>query len=173
VSPELNTAPNPGKLTLDSSGAVPFGATNGDPFVHQQVILNTPVAPESASELKLKMGITFSVTGVFDLVQPSVLREGYDVMFNNGTPTNTPNDIAMMRVFRISPNDVEIQLAHLDFVLGTTTIIDQAALDPNHDQIALTLTKELAGSNAITGSFYYIDGGSGGGSYYVGYDGYI
>ncbi len=149
---------NPGKLTLDSSGAVPLTVPTGDLFIHQRAILLTNIDPTNLT-LGLKSNDTFSVTGVFDLIIPSKLREGYDVMFNDGTPTHTPDDIAMMRVIRTQTNLLMVQLAHLDFVAGTVTVIDQIPLDTAHEQIALTLTRADTSTDAITGSFYYIDGG--------------
>jgi hypothetical protein len=148
---------NPGKLTLDSSGAVPLTVPTGDLFIHQRAILLTNIDPTNLT-LGLKSNDTFSVTGVFDLIIPSELREGYDVMFNDGTPNNTPNDIAMMRVFRTPSNTLEIQLAHLDFVGHTVGIIDSIVLAPNHDTISLRLEKKDSISKTITGSYAYDNG---------------
>ncbi|MEN6316392.1 MAG: PEP-CTERM sorting domain-containing protein [Clostridiaceae bacterium] len=146
-----------GKLTLDGSGAVPFPNPTGDQFVRQKATLQTNIDPTSPAGLK--QNVTFSVTGVFDLIIPTELREAYNVMFNDWTPTNTANDIVMMRVIRTQTNNLMVQLAHLDYKIGTVTIIDQTPLDTSHDQIALTLARADTSTDAITGSFYYIDGG--------------
>jgi hypothetical protein len=158
MGPELNTTPDPGKLTLDSSGAVPFPNPLGLPFIHQQAILLTDIT--DSLTLGLKSDDTLSVTGVFDLIKPVIPRQAYDVMFNDGTPTHTPDDIAMIRVFMTDSHNLVVQFAHLDFVGHTTTTIAQTPLDPDHDQIALTLSKLDASSDAITASFYYIDSGT-------------
>jgi hypothetical protein len=160
MGPELNTTPNPGKLTLDSSlGGTEFTFVDGTQFLHQRAILLTDITNDLA--LGLKSDDTFSVTGVFDFIVPSELRTGYDVMFNDGTATNTANDIAMMRVVRNPDNIVRIQLVHIDFVNGTYDIPASVPLDliNPHSTISLMLTRGSTGSNAITGSYAY-DGGS-------------
>ena len=149
---------DPGKLTLNSSGAVPFTFLDGTQFLHQRAILLTDISDNLS--LGLKSDDTFSVTGVFDLITPSGLREGYDVMFNDGTAADpTPDDIAMMRVIRTSTNQLMVQLVHLDFVTPTQVIIDSDPLvTTNHTTISLRLEKKDANSNAITGSYAYDNG---------------
>jgi hypothetical protein len=149
---------NSGKLKLDSSGAVAFPNPLGLPFIHQRAILVTDITDDPTKGLK--KGDTFSVTGVFDLINPVIPRQAYDVMFNDGTLIHTPDDIAMIRVFMTDLNNLVVQFVALDFVAHTVTTIDHTPLDPSHDQIALTLTKGDVNSDAITASFYYIDGGT-------------
>ena len=64
-----------------------------------------------------------------------------------------------MRVVRNSLNQLEILLDEQDFVTHTFTFIETMPLDTSHEQIALTLTRGDLTSDAITGSFAYIDGG--------------
>jgi hypothetical protein len=129
----------------------------GQPFIHQRAILLTDITDDLTPGLK--KDDTLSVTGVFDLISPSIPLQAYDVMFNDGTATHTADDIAMIRVIMNQSNNLVVQFQHLDFVNHFTTTIEQTSLELGHDQIALTLTKAYVNSNAITASFYYIDGG--------------
>lgn len=147
-----------GKLTLDSSGGVPTNIPTGDWFFLQRARLQTNIDPNDTVN-GLKSNHTFSVTGVFDLIPPSVPLEGYGVRFNDGNPAYNGNDIAFMRVSRTASSELMIQLQHLDMDGHSITTIEETPLDTNHDQIALMLTKADAGSMAITASYAYIDGG--------------
>jgi hypothetical protein len=146
---------NPGELTIDSSGAVPF-ILGGSTFLIQQAALLTPIAPQSQSGLKLKSDVTLSVTGVYDLIKPSVPQTAYEVFLADPPDFD---DFVTMQVGRTPTNDLRVSLFHSDFVSGTLNIVAEVPLESNHDQIALTLAKEDPNSSVITGSFYYIDGG--------------
>ncbi len=159
MGPETNNPTGgPGKLTIDSSGAIIDPAAPGVAFFHQAATLLTDVDPTNTT-LGLKSGDTFSTTGVFDLVVPTSLRNGYGVFLTDGTATNDQDDYVEMSVVRNASNQLVISLAHQDFVAGTQTFIASTPLNTEHDEIALTLTRGSTSSNAITGSFAYIDGG--------------
>lgn len=158
MGPETNNPTGPGKLTIDSSGAIAGSTPTGLSNLSQAALLATDVDPTNTT-LGLKSNDTFSVTGVFDLVVPTNLHSGYGVWLTDRTATNDEDDHVEIVAARNSLNQLVISLNHQDLVLGTDTIIATTPLDTNHDQIVLTLTRGDVNSNAITGSFAYIDGG--------------
>jgi hypothetical protein len=151
MGPETNNPTGPGKLTIDSSGAIVSPNATGQLFLHQSAYLGT----------LLYSNDTFSVTGVFDLVVPTSLQSGYGVQLTDSTPTNPQYDLVQMNVTRNPFNQLVIQLAQQNFVSDTLTIIESTPLvtSPSYNQIALTLARGDLSSDAVTGSFYYLDSG--------------
>jgi len=89
---------------------------------------------------------------------PTNLRNGYGLFFTDSIiGANDIDNYVEMSVLRTGSNQLVIRLQHQDFVLGTQTFVDSTPLVTGHDEIALTLTRGNASSNAITGSFAYID----------------
>jgi hypothetical protein len=164
MGPEVNNPSGPGKLTIDSSGAVHITNAIGVPVLAQLATLPTNIDPNNTT-LGLKSNSTFSVTGVFDLVvpPPTTFLSGYGVTLSDNTaPTgNTANDYVQMRVVMTSSNQLEILLDEQDFVSHTFTFIESTPLvtSSSYNQIALTLTRGDVSSDAVTGSFYYLDSG--------------
>jgi hypothetical protein len=147
-----------GKLTLDSSGGFPSKSASGRQSAIQTAILNTNTDPSNLV-FGLKSNHTFSITGTFDLILPSVPGEGYGVVFYDGAPSHTATDYVYVEVFMTSTNGPVVQFGHQDFAAGTSTVIGQIPLELNHDQIGLHLDKYDMNSNVVTGSFAYIDKG--------------
>ena len=147
-------------LALDSSGTVPRVSPLGEPVLFQGATLLTSM-DESDLDRGLKIDDTFSVSGVFDLVVPSVPQTLYGVRFTDGIETNTPigNDFAELSVHRTAANDLRVLFRDVDFELGAVTIVDSVPLETNHDQIWLNLMRGDVSSNAITASLAYIDDG--------------
>jgi len=147
-----------GKLILDSSGAVP--STGPVPGLVQNVILNTNTSdlPSDAS-LGLKSDMTFSVSGLFDLVAPGPAGEGYGVRLTDYTSTHTGNDIIDLLLMRDADNSLSVGLRHVDLTLGTITWLEAITADPFHQQILLSLSKPDSGSSAIHAEFAYVDSG--------------
>ena len=152
-----------GKLALDSAGAVP--STGPVPNLVQNIILNTNTSdlPADAS-LGLKSNMTFSVSGLFDLIQPGPAGEGYGIRLTDYTPTHTGNDIVDLLLTRSSDSTLNFQLRQVDLTLGTITILEEIAADPLHQQFLLSLSKTDTGSSAIHATFAYVDGGVTGGA---------
>lgn len=147
-----------GRLTLDISGAASLPITI-TPVIGQTAMLLTNINPTNLV-LGLKSWHAFSVTAIFDLIPPSVPREAYGVEFSDATSINqTPNDIVEVLVIRTLTNDLKIQLRHRDHEANIVEVKGWASLKSGHDQIALMLSKNAEDSNAITGSYAYIDGG--------------
>ena len=147
-----------GKLVLDSTGAVP--STGPVPNLVQNIILNTNTSdlPADAS-LGLKSNMTFSVSGLFDFVQPGPVGEGYGIRLTDYTPSHTGNDIIDLLLTRGGNSALNFQLRQVDLTLGTITILEEIAADPLHQQFLLSLSKTDAGSSAIHAAFAYVDSG--------------
>ncbi len=147
-----------GKLILDSSGAVP--STGPVPSLVQNVILNTNTSDLLAdASLGLKSNMTFSVSGLFDLVPPGPAGEGYGVRLTDYTFGHQGNDIIDLLLMRDSNNSLSVALRHVDLTLGTITWLEEISADPLHQQILLSLSKPDSGSSAIHAEFAYVDGG--------------
>ena len=158
MGPENSSSP--GKLTIDSSGAIVETNAIGQLRIEQGATLQTDVNPNNTT-LGLKSTDTFSVTGVFDLVvpPPTVFPTFYGVFLSDATATNDQEDLVRMTMGRNPANLLGIGLQQQDFVSHTITNFGGMLLVTGHEQIALTLTRGDVNSNAVTGSFAYIDGG--------------
>jgi hypothetical protein len=149
-----------GKVRLDRAGAaiVP-GVGVPIPFFLEGARLNTNIDPNDLV-LGLKNDDTFSMTGIFDLAVPSQNREFYGVRFTDATGVpNTANDLLHLGVRRGADGVDRVQFFLLDDSTSTFTAFAGQALDPNHDQIRVTLERLDVNSDAITATFAYIDGG--------------
>lgn len=161
MGPELNTAPKAGKLTLDSSGAVPFTLAGGIAGLSQWAVLNTPRAANTESGLKLRSDLTFSVTGIFDLIAPTIPREGYQIFLVDDSTENPLEQSLTLQVIKNSSGVVGVEILTRDWTNGTYSALDftPLSLPSSADQIALTLAKLDASTDVITGSFYLITNG--------------
>ena len=147
-----------GKLRLDTVGALvtPGIGIPGNVFVESAFLL-TSISP--LNTLGLRQGTAFSATAIFDLAIPGPIRESYNVALLDGTDVILGNDFLWLGVARQVDGVVRVRLRHLDRSADTAEDLESVDLDSMHDQIALTLAKLDAGSDAITASFAYVDGG--------------
>jgi hypothetical protein len=154
MGPEVNNPTGgPGQLTMNSSGAILTTTAVGTSSLLQEAVLNTGI---SANSHELTSSDTFSVTGVFNLVVPTSPESGYGIVLTDKTTTSAPDAWVSMQVARNASDQLVIDLLRQNFQAGTFTVIGFTPLDTSHtDEIALTLT--YAGSDGVTGSFYYID----------------
>jgi hypothetical protein len=60
---------------------------------------------------------------------------------------------------RTSINLIDVVFHHYDQTAFTFVDLETIALNPNHDQIALTLSRLNPSNNDIIASFAYVDGG--------------
>lgn len=101
---------------------------------------------------------TFSVVGIFDLILPDI-REIYGIRLTDAAGGVEGSDILDLRVHRRLDGTLEIEFRDSDDPANTSTLIDQALLEPLHSQICLRLERPDATDNSIFASFAYIDGG--------------
>lgn len=147
-----------GKLTMNSSGAVPNPA--GFPNDAQTVLLNSNTSTLAADANKgLKSGYTFSVFGIFDLIAPGPINEAYGIRLTDRTSTSNGTDTFTLGVRRESDNNLYVSFRQVDIAAVTSVTLEKVALDMAHAQIMLMLTRPDALSNAIHASFAYVDGG--------------
>jgi hypothetical protein len=162
----VNGTPGPesnGKLQLNSSGgevAINFQENAFNLVVSAR--LNTSTTGGATG---LNSNSTFVVTGLFDLIipdpsaLPGVTGDRYGIRLTDVLAGVEGNDIIDLRVVRRSNGQLAIEFRDIDDPANTNNLIDSVLLDPNHNQIALRLAHLSASSNAITGSFAYVDGG--------------
>lgn len=150
-----------GKLTLDSSGAVPVVLPLGNAMLIQSAILTTNIDPAN-TDAGLKADDIFAVKGLFDLTLPDVTRanESYGInLTDRALGLNIPgDDIVGIRVININ-GDLKIQFFETSFLAGTFTPVSAVPLDVNHDQILFELSRSDPSTNAVTAAFAYFDGG--------------
>lgn len=154
VGPEGN-----GKLTLDSSTAEFQILSSGRFQLFQQARLLTDTDSANLAS-GLKIDDIFSVTGIFDLVlpNPSTIIEEYGIGLSDRLGTSEGNDDVRMLI-RKGGSGTRISFTHTDFSTDTTTIITSVSIDPNHQQIALTLSRPSLANNRIVASYAYVDNG--------------
>ena len=148
-----------GKVRLDTVGAAVFPGIGGPgQFFVEQAILLTNI-DQTNLDAGLKSDDTFSVTGIFDLTVPAVNLEYYGIRLADFATGKLGDDILEFAVRRTSTGLALVQFFRLDQIANTFTSIGAALLEPDHDQISLTLTRVSTANDAITASFAYIDGG--------------
>jgi hypothetical protein len=148
-----------GKLTLPGGGESTTRPDAGA-MLREGARVRTSIDPLQPTN-GLRIDELFSVTGIFDISIPTLVRERYGVRFTDGNSNvgNLLNNSVGISVMRTSTSLVEIVLHHYDQTAFTFTDISTFALETNHDQIALTLSRLDASNKGITASFAYIDAG--------------
>ena len=148
-----------GKVRLDTVGAaiVP-GIGIAQNFFFERALLLTNINPADLT-LGLKNDDTLSVRGLFDLTVPTKNFEFYGVVLNDATGPDTGNDLLHVGVRRGGDGVDRVQFFRIDDVADIVSFFGGFLLDPAHGQILLDLTRLSTGSDAITASFAYVDGG--------------
>ena len=142
-----------GRLTLDSTGAVPFTGAAGTSLLRQRVLKRSSTNPLDNNGLR--SDDTFAVNGIFDMSAPSVLGEFYGITLVDGIGGVAGNDNVQIIVRRTLADTLRIQFRAVDFIQGTTTVLEQAVLNlAGSDQISLTLSR-LSNTDPISASFAY------------------
>jgi VCBS repeat-containing protein len=160
-----------GKLHIDSDNAASnfnVGAGNADPIVGQTATLRTNIDPSNLTN-GLKSNSSFVVSGVFDLILPDNVLEGYAIRLSdrhiggNGTPPDQRGDNVVSLGVRMDENGLlVVSLTAIDFVHDTRTILESIALAPpmGVDQIRLNLSHSEANTGVVDASFDYLSGGA-------------
>jgi len=147
-----------GKLAIDSTAGMPnpLGFAN----YSQTAVLNTNTSTALADNSKgLKSGYTFSVLGLFNLVQPGPVGETYGIRLSDLTAASNGVDTFNLGIRRFADNNLYVELRQVDFTGVSSTVLQAIALNSAHDQIQLALERSSLSSNALTASFAYVDGG--------------
>lgn len=140
-----------GKSTLNTAnGELQASSPPFDPLVRQVGAIISPTV------FSLGRTNAVSISGVFDLGLPATPGAAYGVELVDLNRTHN-GDVVGLRIFQTAAGP-RIELVNLDHYDGTVSVIDALALDPGHDQIELNLFKG-ASSDAVGGSFAYLDGG--------------
>ena len=154
-----------GKLRLDTSFGSLSETATGDP---RQVVRATLLTARTADPANgLKLGNTFSVSGVYDLAVPgpgdSAQIRLTDAHANPADPGHR-SDFLQLQIRRATtPGAVpQIRLLEQNFENDTITTNATTPIDfsLNADQIRLTLTHGTANSTAVTASWEYLSNGA-------------
>jgi len=152
-----NEGAYPGRLTIDSAGAVTRLAPNGQSVLFQGSTLNTNVGTNA----ELRKEHELSVTGLFDFdVLSDDPVEFYGVRFSDRATGAgfQGNDVVGLQVFGTSNGAALVRFQELDFVSGTVDILEEELIAGNHDQIGLSLST-AANSLVVKASYWFIDNG--------------
>jgi hypothetical protein len=149
-----------GKLTLDSSRGGPFVNAAGIGRRQQLTTLLTDIDPSTQAGLKQAFH-TFSVIGLFDLVLPSTIADGYGIYVNDGGPLGRTESIDLM-VRREENNNLVIRFQEQDFLNGkiNTLELDTLVVPTDATQIELLLHRDNLESSLLTASYRFWSGGS-------------
>lgn len=164
------TRPNPmpgleqdGKLRLETAeGEARISQVAGTPLLVQRARLATNTSDADADlNLGLKETQVFTVTGKFDLIEPTINREDYGVRLTDFGKADR-NDNVQLRVILTPSGEWQVQFVEADYGLGVFDIIDSVVLSDitgigNYDQVALTLTKGSNNDKLISAAFELID----------------
>ncbi len=148
-----------GKLTLDSSDAVPTVLALGNTMLVQSAILATDINPLD-TVAGLKIDDILLIQAVFDLTIPSVTTESYGInLTDRATGMGFEgDDIVGVRAIN-TLGGVKVQFFEASFVDSTFNPIDSMLLESGHDQIMFELMRADTNTKAVTASFAYIDSG--------------
>lgn len=157
-----------GRLVFDGANAMPFvGVGTPDPIVGGSAVLRTNIDP--ASPAGLKSSTDFTVSGVFDLVEPDSPRETYGIRLTDrlvggpGTPPDQLGDNAIeVRVIARTNGTAVVAFRHLDFESDAVTLLQAVPLaaPPGADQIRINLVHAVANVGQVAASFEYLSGGA-------------
>lgn len=149
-----------GKLTLDSSRGGPFVNAAGIGRLQQLTTLLTDIDPLTQAGLKQDFH-TFSVSGLFDLVLPPTIGDGYGIYINDGQPSGRTESIDLM-VRREENNNLVIRFQEQDFLGGVINTLERDLLvvPTGATQIELMLERDDLSTNLLTASYRFWVGGS-------------
>jgi hypothetical protein len=152
-----------GKVLLDP---INYGAPSTNPLNQLVSVIRgrLPTPVDDTKTRNLGPSDTFSVSGVFDLINPGSQTEQYRIRLTDldpDRPREESNDFLFVTVQRMTDNQVYIRFGKGDFTEDSSTEYGKIPIDltGNPDQIRLTLAK-LTDSNEITASFAYLKEGS-------------
>jgi hypothetical protein len=146
-----------GRLTLTSAdgifGRLPSGA--GRRNLGVRLLTNTdPKSPGG-----LKVGVTFAVSGRFDLVLPDGPVGGYGIRFTDAGPAG-PAHIVQLFVRRDEKDRSMVRLQELNFATGLENAIADVPIEVHEGrQILLTLSRPTLADSSVAARFQIIEKG--------------
>ena len=146
-----------GKLTLDAESGEAVMRPDVGSMRRQGARVKTNIDPDQPTQ-GLRIDDTFSVSGIFDLMLPTRIRERYGVRLTD-KGSEFREDGLGISVMRTSTSLIEIVFHRNNRITDVFTDLDSVALESNHDQIELTLSRLDADNSEITASFAYVDVG--------------
>jgi len=134
-----------GRLTLPDSGLLPVSSPFGSNILFQGAMLKTGRNANNNGN-GLKIGTSFSATGIFDLTVPMVLGEAYGIRFTDRAIgiRKVGSDILELAVMRTLTNDLLISLREINNVATTIAILDSVVLNTSFSQIGMNLAWDPA-----------------------------
>ena len=148
-----------GRAALYGVNAITLSNINGNPSVGQLATLQTNVDPLNTT-LGLKVNMDFTVEGRFDLVIPKDVREQYGIRLTDSL-SGQPGDNTVSLSVRRDADGVHVSLNELNFVTGTSTVLQSITLAPlpGDNQITLRLSHSAASPGIIVASFDLFNNG--------------
>lgn len=157
-----------GAADIDAGKKVPFlvgGSSSAQTLVPLTTLLNTNASGLAIDAARgLKSGFPFSVFGLFNLSSSGSFNEGYGVRLTDQTNSSKGTDTFTLGVRREADDHLYVTFRQINLSAGTSTTLEKFALETTHAQILLMLDRPDALSNAIHGSYAYVDGGVAGSS---------
>jgi hypothetical protein len=109
----------------------------------------------------LKIGATFSMSGLFEFVVPGGPVEGYGIRFGNGAGGRKASHVVSLFVFRNEANALVLRFLHQDFEAGKQYVIEESAIDAGAgEQILLMLSRARLSSSEVTAQYQFLRNGA-------------
>jgi VCBS repeat-containing protein len=158
----VETPSNGGFVTMDAAHAVAVNSVGtGAAFEGNFATLLTSTSTAPGASPDLRQSSDFTVEGVFDLINPTELRQGYGIRLTDRVGNVLGNDTLDLMVRKAGNGVVAVQLRHLDQAGDSVTTVESIALTPKpqEDHILLRLS-HVANSTAVSASFDLYAGNS-------------
>lgn len=149
-----------GRLGLDSALGTDFVNAAGGGRVLQESTLRTDTDPATPAGLKQTFH-TFAAFGLFDLVVPTTIGDGYGIAFADGAAVPQTTSIDLL-VRREEGGGVVIRFQEQDFLNHRVTTLERDRLDApaGADQIELRLARADLATDAVDAAYRFWDAGA-------------
>jgi hypothetical protein len=147
-----------GKLTLTAADGVFGQLPGGEGRRNLAVRLLTNTDPNNPGGLKA--GVTFAVSGRFDLVLPDKPVAGYGIRLTDASPAGAAH-IMQLFVRRDEKDRSTVRLQELNFATGLQNAIADVPIEAHAgQQILLTLARPKLTDSSVAASFQVIEKGA-------------
>ena len=149
-----------GRLSLRSADGTLSATADGRRRRITSAWLMTNGDPQNAGA-GLKVGSTFALSAVFDLVAPGGSVEGYGIGLGAGAGPRRAGHVVSLFVFRNEGGDVVLRFFHQDFEAHRQHVIAEPPLDVTAgDQIRLVLSRASLASPEVTAQYQLLRAGA-------------